>query len=98
MLQLLFVFHILACMLLIGLVLIQHGKGADMGVAFGSSAKSFFGAQGATSTLVKITTVTAIVFFCTSFFIGIINKEYSKPQSFIEKSLNAEKQTPSKKK
>ncbi len=54
-------------MLVIGLVLIQHGKGADAGAAFGSGASStVFGAKGSASFLTRLTTAAALAFFITS--------------------------------
>ncbi len=59
--------HILAAVGVIGLVLIQHGKGADMGAAFGSgSAGGLFGASGASNFLSRSTAILAAVFFSTS--------------------------------
>ena len=61
------VFHILAAAGIIVLVLLQHGKGADMGAAFGSgSAGSLFGSAGASNFLSRTTAVLAAVFFATS--------------------------------
>lgn len=61
------VVHILAALGIIGLVLIQHGKGADMGAAFGSGASgSLFGATGSANFLSRTTAVLAVVFFSTS--------------------------------
>jgi len=61
------VVHILAALGIIGLVLIQHGKGADMGAAFGSGASgSLFGATGSANFLSRTTAILAIVFFSTS--------------------------------
>jgi preprotein translocase subunit SecG len=60
-------FHILVGLTLIGLVLIQHGKGADMGAAFGSGASgSLFGASGSANFLSRTTAVCAAIFFLTS--------------------------------
>ena len=61
------VVQMLAALAMIGLVLIQHGKGADMGAAFGSgSAGSLFGASGSANFLSRTTAVLAAVFFvCT---------------------------------
>ena len=66
-LTLLLVVQILAALGMIGLILIQHGKGADMGAAFGSgSAGSLFGASGSANFLSRTTAVLAAVFFaCT---------------------------------
>lgn len=59
--------HIVAALGIIGLVLIQHGKGADMGAAFGTgSAGSLFGSAGAANFLSRSTAVCATVFFITS--------------------------------
>lgn len=64
---LLVVFHVLLAAGLIGLVLIQHGKGADAGAAFGSGASAtVFGARGAASFLTRATSVLATLFFLTS--------------------------------
>jgi len=61
------VLHVLAAACVIGLVLIQHGKGADMGAAFGSGASgSLFGATGSANFLSRTTAWLAAVFFLTS--------------------------------
>ncbi len=61
------VLHILAAAAIVVLVLLQHGKGADMGAAFGSgSAGSLFGSAGAANFLSRTTAILAAVFFLTS--------------------------------
>ena len=61
------VFHVVAALGIIVLVLLQHGKGADMGAAFGSgSAGSLFGSAGASNFLSKTTAILAAAFFATS--------------------------------
>ena len=61
------VLHVLAAVSIVVLVLLQHGKGADMGAAFGSgSAGSLFGSSGAANFLSRTTAVLAAVFFATS--------------------------------
>jgi preprotein translocase subunit SecG len=61
------VFHILAALGIVGLVLLQHGKGADVGAAFGSgSAGSVFGSSGSANFLSRATAILALVFFLTS--------------------------------
>jgi preprotein translocase subunit SecG len=58
------VIQVLSALAIIGLVLLQHGKGADMGAAFGSGASgSLFGASGSSNFLSKSTAVAAVVFF-----------------------------------
>ncbi len=64
---LIWVVHVITAVVLIGLVLLQHGKGADMGAAFGSgSAGSLFGSSGSANFLSRSTAVAATVFFITS--------------------------------
>lgn len=61
------VLHVFAALGIIGLVLLQHGKGADVGAAFGSgSAGSVFGSSGSANFLSRATAVLALVFFLTS--------------------------------
>lgn len=61
--------HVLLCVVLIGLVLIQQGKGADLGPALGGGSNTLFGAAGATAFVVKATTVAAVLFMGTSIFL-----------------------------
>jgi preprotein translocase subunit SecG len=64
---LLIVIHVVVCIALIMIVLLQTGKGADMGAAFGGgSSQTLFGSTGASTFLSKATTVAAIVFMLTS--------------------------------
>jgi preprotein translocase subunit SecG len=60
------VVHILVCVALILIVLLQAGKGAEMGAAFGGASQTIFGSAGAMGFLSKLTTVAAIVFMITS--------------------------------
>ena len=63
----LLVVHVIAALGIIGLVLLQHGKGADMGAAFGGGASgSVFGATGSANFLSRATAILATVFFLTS--------------------------------
>ena len=65
--------HVLAAIGVIGLVLVQHGKGADMGAAFGSGASgSLFGATGSANFLSRTTAILAAVFFVTSLSLAFI--------------------------
>ena len=64
---LLLVVHVVAALAIIGLVLLQHGKGADMGAAFGGGASgSVFGSTGSANFLSRATAILATVFFLTS--------------------------------
>ena len=65
--NLILVFHVLVAVVMIALVLVQHGKGADMGAAFGTgSAGSLFGSSGSANFLSRSTAVCATLFFITS--------------------------------
>jgi preprotein translocase subunit SecG len=70
--------QMLAALAMIGLILVQHGKGADMGAAFGSgSAGSLFGASGSANFLSRTTAVLAVVFFtCT---LGLAYLSHARP-------------------
>ena len=70
------VVHVVIAVALVGLVLIQQGKGADAGAAFGGGAsQTVFGSQGSGSFLTKMTTLLAVVFFVTSFSLAIFAKQ-----------------------
>lgn len=72
--------HILVALAIIGLVLMQHGKGADMGAAFGSGASgSLFGASGSANFLSRTTGILAAVFFVTSLTLAYVAS--SKPKT-----------------
>ena len=62
--------HVLACLFLIVVVLLQTGKGADMGAAFGGGSQTLFGASGAGNLLTKLTTGTAVAFMVTSLILS----------------------------
>jgi preprotein translocase subunit SecG len=78
--QLLLVIHVLIATTIIGLVLIQHGKGADIGAAFGSGASNtVFGSQGTGGFLFKLTGGLALAFFVTSLSLSsIVASHYQK--------------------
>jgi preprotein translocase subunit SecG len=72
--QVIIVIHVLLGLGIIGLILMQQGKGADAGAAFGTgSAGSVFGAQGAASFLSRTTAILATLFFLTSLGLAVIN-------------------------
>lgn len=68
--HLLLVIHVIVCIALILIVLLQSGKGAQMGAAFGGSSQTLFGSPGAAGFLTKITTVAAVVFMITSLLLA----------------------------
>jgi preprotein translocase subunit SecG len=83
------VFHFFVCIALIGLVLVQRGKGAEMGVAFSSGSSSgLFGSQGSSAFLVKLTTITAIIFFSNCLMVGIVHKQANQSSLLTEAKTN----------
>ena len=94
------VLHVMVCVILVVVVLLQRGKGAEIGAVFGGGASStVFGSRGAGNFLTKLTSGAAVVFMLTSFFLSyqgskqfsksIIDEESKKP-SAEEKSKFAE--------
>src|SRR5262245_59008739 len=70
--------HVFACLAIIGIVLLQSGKGADIGSAFGGAgSQAVFGSMGTPTLLGKITTGIAIVFALTSFTLAILGGDRS---------------------
>ena len=74
---LLIITHVLVSLFLIAIVLLQHGKGADIGATFGGSGQSVFGSEGPVPLLNKITTFSAIVFMGTSISLAYISAHES---------------------
>ena len=62
--------HVLVCIALVMIVLLQAGKGAEMGAAFGGSSQTLFGSAGAMGFLTKLTTVAAVIFMITSLLLA----------------------------
>jgi len=83
--QMLLVLHVLVAATLIGLVLMQHGKGADIGAAFGSGASgTVFGSQGVGSFLFKLTGGLALAFFVTSVSLSsMVANQYHRANQVI---------------
>jgi len=83
---LVWVVHVIAAAVLIVLVLLQHGKGADMGAAFGSgSAGSLFGSSGSANFLSRSTAIAATMFFLTSLSLTYIYSHPSQKQGVMDK-------------
>jgi len=79
------VFHLFLAIGLVGLVLIQHGKGADAGAAFGSGASAtVFGARGSGNFLSRSTAVLAALFFLTSMALAYFASQVDGPEGLME--------------
>lgn len=72
---LLTIVHVVVCLFLVGIVLLQHGKGADIGATFGGSSQSLFGTEGPLPLLNKITTAVAVIFMLTSVTLAYISSQ-----------------------
>ncbi|QID17695.1 preprotein translocase subunit SecG [Nitrogeniibacter mangrovi] len=83
--------HVLVGVGVIGLVLLQHGKGADAGAAFGSGASgSLFGASGSANFLSRTTAALATVFFITSLSLSYLgSRAVSAPSNVMERAAPA---------
>lgn len=82
---LVWIVHVVAALGVVGLVLMQHGKGADMGAAFGSGASgSLFGSSGSANFLSRATGILATVFFITSLTLAYISGTKSKSVGLME--------------
>jgi preprotein translocase subunit SecG len=84
---LVWVVHIIVAVAVIAMVLLQHGKGADMGAAFGSgSSGSLFGATGSANFLSRSTAILATLFFLTSLALAYFGLQQHKPASVLDRA------------
>jgi preprotein translocase subunit SecG len=89
------VFHVLVAAGIVGLVLLQRGKGADAGAGFGAGASgTVFGARGSASFLSRTTAVLATLFFLSSLGLSYLFSERKEPTSVVDRVLPAPAQTP----
>jgi preprotein translocase subunit SecG len=87
--------HVISAVALIVLVLIQHGKGADMGAAFGSgSAGSLFGSSGSANFLSRSTAVAAAIFFVTSLSLTYLYSHPAQHGSGVMDKVDVSKTVP----
>jgi preprotein translocase subunit SecG len=84
---LVWIVHIVVAISVIALVLLQHGKGADMGAAFGGgSAGSLFGSTGSANFLSRSTGILATLFFLTSLGLAYFGLQQHKPTSVLDRA------------
>jgi preprotein translocase subunit SecG len=85
--------HVTISLGLVALVLIQHGKGADAGAAFGSGASAtVFGSRGASSFLTRATAILAALFFVNSLALAYLSGTNSEPQGLMEQVSQPQQQ------
>ncbi|MBT6355526.1 MAG: preprotein translocase subunit SecG [Nitrosomonadales bacterium] len=90
------IIHVVVSLSVIGLVLVQHGKGADAGAAFGgNSSGSVFGAQGSGNFVTRLTAICVTIFFCTSIGLAFIasNKNASSAADQIPENSSQSVET-----
>lgn len=78
------VLHVIMCLILIAIVLLQTGKGASMGAAFGGASNTIFGGAGPASFLNKITTFAAVFFMITSFALAVISSRGGSSSTVLD--------------
>ena len=78
------IIHLIVCFLMIASILLQAGKGAEIGAAFGGSSQTVFGSRGPGTFLSKVTIGAAIIFMLTSVSLAILSKQNSVTSSVID--------------
>jgi len=87
--------HVIVCFLMIGAILLQAGKGAEIGAAFGGSSQTVFGSRGPGTFLSKVTVGAAIIFMLTSLGLAILSKERTFSSTVIDLNKKDSPATPS---
>lgn len=99
---LLIIAHVVVCFILVGIVLLQNGKGAGIGATFGGSSQTLFGSEGPMPLLNKVTTAVAVIFMLTSMTLAYISSqagsgsvmdEVIKTQPVVEEQVPATEKT-----
>ena len=85
------VIHLIVCLFLIFIILIQSSKGAEMGAAFGGSSQTLFGSRGAATFMNKLTTSAAIIFMITSLLLAVLSVRRGSVMSSVTVEESASK-------
>ena len=94
---LLIIVHVIVCLFLVGVILIQQGKSADLAGAFGGQgSQTAFGPRGAANLLTRLTTWAAIIFMCTSIALTVVMSHNTANRSVFS-DVPASQSTPAKK-
>ena len=95
---LIIVLHVLAALCVIGLILIQQGKGADMGASFGAGAsQTLFGSRGSGNALTRMTAILAAIFFTTSLALSVFAKNNSEHAGQVDLPASSASEVPMQK-
>jgi preprotein translocase subunit SecG len=81
--------HVIVSLILIGMVLLQRGKGADIGAAFGGASQTIFGPRGAQSFLAKLTTGAAVLFMVTAVGLAFTSTKRSSVMEGVKQEQTA---------
>ena len=76
--------HLIVCFLMIASILLQAGKGAEIGASFGGSSQTVFGSRGPGTFLSKVTVGTAIIFMLTSLSLALLSKQANTSSTVID--------------
>ncbi|MBI5410357.1 MAG: preprotein translocase subunit SecG [Nitrospirae bacterium] len=89
------VVHLIVCFLMISAILLQAGKGAEIGAAFGGSSQTVFGSRGPGTFLSKVTVAAAIIFMLTSLSLAVLSKERTFSSTVIDLNKKDTTRSPS---
>ncbi|MEO6112668.1 MAG: preprotein translocase subunit SecG [Nitrospiraceae bacterium] len=89
----LIIIHVLICFLMIGAILLQSGKGAEIGASFGGSSQTVFGSRGPANFLSKFTVFVAAIFMVTSLSLAIMARERTFSSTVIDLKKKETSQT-----
>jgi preprotein translocase subunit SecG len=83
--QIVLIVHLMVALAIIGLIMLQQGKGADMGASFGAGAsQTLFGSDGSGNVLTKATAWLVVLFFASSFGLALIANQKSEPVNDLD--------------
>ena len=88
------ILHLLVCFLMIAAILLQAGKGAEIGASFGGSSQTVFGSRGPGTFLSKVTVATAIIFMLTSLSLALLSRQENVASSVIDVPATSGKAPP----
>ncbi|HEX5645488.1 MAG TPA: preprotein translocase subunit SecG [Nitrospira sp.] len=88
------ILHVFICFLMIGAILLQSGKGAEIGASFGGSSQTVFGSRGPANFLSKLTVAVAAVFMMTSLTLAILAKQQNFSSTVIDLNKKSESAAP----
>lgn len=92
--QIIIVVHLLIALAIVGLIMLQQGKGADMGASFGAgSSQTLFGSEGGGNVLTKATAWLVVLFFATSFSLALLVNQRSNTSDDLDLAIPAAAET-----